>query len=164
MQKSNYNNKILSNRNKKSLSNHNDTNLKLHSEVWSQNSKLKMTDEKIPVPKDEVNGNFLCSFPTWSWSGERIDQCQVVKKFFDNEGKIFFLRLKGQELVVTLTKEIIKFLHTKKDDAYGFTGFMDLENKMVNCCKVKSATIVKLKEIFYRQLVKRPHLIISHKV
>ena len=44
-----------------------------------------MSDEKIPVPKDEVNGNFLCCFPTRSWSGKRINGYQVVEKSFDEK-------------------------------------------------------------------------------
>ena len=99
-----------------------------------------MSDEKIPVPKDKANGNFLCCFPTRSWSGERINQCQVVKKSFDEKGQSFILRLKGHELVVTLTKDLIKSLHMKKDDTY---GFMDLEKEMVNGCRVVNKSYVE---------------------
>ena len=65
-------------------------------------------------------------------SSEKINRCRVVEKSYDERGQIFILRLKGQELVVTLSKDLIKPLHTKIDDAYGFTRFMDLENEMVN--------------------------------
>ena len=95
-----------------------------------------MSDEKIPVPKDEANGNFLCCFPTRSWSGEKINQCHVVKKSFDNDGGIFILRLKGSELLVTLTKGLIKSLHFKKVDTYGFIRFMDFENERINGVRV----------------------------
>ena len=95
-----------------------------------------MSNEKILVPKDEVNANFLCCFPTRSWSGEKINQCQVVKKSFDNEGGIFILRLKGSELLVTLTKGLIKSLHFKKVDTYGFIRFMDFENERINGVRV----------------------------
>ena len=102
-----------------------------------------MSDEKTPVPKDEANGNFLCCFPTRSWSGEKINQCQVVKKSFDNEGQIFILRLKGSELIVTFTKDLIKSLHTKKVDTYGFIRFMDLENERINGVRVVNKSYVE---------------------
>ena len=92
-----------------------------------------MLDEKIPVPKDrwkdEVNTNFFCCFRTRSWRGKRINGYRVVKKSFDEKGQLFILRLKGHDLFVTLTKDLIKSLHVKKDGKY---GFMDLENEMVN--------------------------------
>ena len=100
-----------------------------------------MSNEKIPVPKDEVNANFLCCFPTISWSGKRINGCQVVEKSYDEKEQIFILRLKGQELLVTLTKDLIKSLHTKKDDTY---GFIDLKNEMVNNCRVVNKSYVEL--------------------
>ena len=106
-----------------------------------------MSDEKIPVPKDEVNDNLLCCFPTGfptrSWSGERINRCQVVKKSFDNEGEIFILRLKDSKLLVTLTKDLIKSLHTKKVDTYGFVRFMDLENEKINGYRVVNKSYVE---------------------
>ena len=93
-----------------------------------------MSNEKIPVPKeDEVNTKFLCCFPTTSLSGKRINGYQVVEKYNDEMEEIFILKLKGQELLVKLTKDLIKSLHTKKDDNY---GFMDLKNEMVNGCRV----------------------------
>ena len=79
-----------------------------------------MSVEKIPLPKDEVNSSLFCCFPTRSWSGKGINGYQVVKKSFDEKGQLFILRLKGHELVVTLTKDLIKSLHVKKDDNYGF--------------------------------------------
>ena len=111
-----------------------------------------MSDEKIPVPKDEANGNFLCCFPTRSWSGEKINQCQVVKKSFDNEGGLFILRLKGSELLVTLTKDLIKSLHTKKVDTYGFIRFMDLENERVNGVRVVNKSYVENGPSFFLNL------------
>jgi hypothetical protein len=99
-----------------------------------------MSKEKIPVPKDKVNAKFLCCFPTRSWSGKRINGCQVVVKSYDEKEQIFILRLKGQELLVTLTKDLIKSLHTKKDDTY---GFMDLKNEMVNSCRVVNKSYVE---------------------
>jgi hypothetical protein len=88
-----------------------------------------MSNGKIPVPKDEVSINFYSCFPTRSWSGKRINGYQVVEKSFDEKGQIFILRLKNQELLVTLTKYLIISLHDKKDCTY---GFKDLENEMVN--------------------------------
>ena len=102
-----------------------------------------MSDEKNPVPKDEINGNSLCCFPTRSWSGERIYGSQVVKKSFDNEGQIFILRLKDSKLLVTLTKDLIKSLHTKKVDTYGFVRFMDLENEKINGYRVVNKSYVE---------------------
>ena len=98
-----------------------------------------MSDEKISVPKDEVNGNFLCCFPTRSWNGERINGCRVVEKSYDEKGQIFILRLKGQEFSITMTKDLVKSLYNKKDDTY---GFLDLENEMVNGCKVVNKSFV----------------------
>ena len=82
-----------------------------------------MSVERIPLPKDE-----------------RINGYQVVKKSFDEKGQIFILRLKNQELVVTLTKDLIKSLHDKKDCTY---GFVDLENEMVNGCRVVNKSYVE---------------------
>jgi hypothetical protein len=110
--------KILSNCNKKNLSNHNKTNSSLRSEIQNSKFKLKM-------------------------SSERINRSRVVEKSYDEKGQIFILRLKGQELVVTLTKDLIKSLHTNKNDAYGFTRFMDFENEMVNGCKVVNKLYVE---------------------
>ena len=94
-----------------------------------------MSDRKIPMPKDiwkdEVNTNFFCCFRTRSWSG---------KESFDEKGQFFILRLKGHELFVTMTKDLIKSLHMKKDDTY---GFMDLEHEMVNGCRVVNKSYVK---------------------
>ena len=98
-----------------------------------------MSDEKISVPKDEVNGNFLCCFPTRSWNGERINGCRVVEKSYDEISQIFILRLKGQEFSITMTKDLVKSLYTKKDDTY---GFLDLENEMVNGCRVVNKSFV----------------------
>ena len=99
-----------------------------------------MSVEKIPLPKDEVKSSLFCCFPTQSWSGKRINGYQVVKKSFDEKGQIFILRLKNQELVVTLTKDLIKSLHDKKDCSY---GFVDLENEMVNGCQVVNKSYVE---------------------
>ena len=103
-----------------------------------------MSDKKIPVPKDrwkdEVDTNFFCCFRTRSWSGKRINGYRVVKKSFHEKGQFFILRLKGQELFVTLSKNLIKSLHIKKDDTY---GFMDFENEMVNDCRVVNKSYVK---------------------
>ena len=87
-----------------------------------------MTNEKIPVPKDELNAKFLCCFPTRSWSGKRINGYQVSswKVLWWNRN---ILKLKGQELLVKLTRDLIKSLHTKKDDNH---GFMNLENELAN--------------------------------
>ena len=99
-----------------------------------------MSNEKIPVSKDEVNANILCCFPTRSWSGKRINGYQVVEKSFDEKEQTFILRLKGQEMLVKLTRDLIKSLHTKKDDNY---GFMDLENELVNGCRVVNKSYVE---------------------
>ena len=99
-----------------------------------------MSNEKIPVPKDEVNANFLCCFPTPSWSGKTINGYQVVEKSFDEKQQIFILRLKGQELLVKLTKDLIKSLHTKRDENY---GYMDLKNEMVNGFRVVNKSYVE---------------------
>ena len=96
--------------------------------------------EKIPLPKDEVNSSLFCCFPTRSWSGKRINGYQVVEKSFDERGQIFILRLKNQELLVTLTKNLIKSLNDKKDCTYGFA---DLENEMVNGCRVVNKSYVE---------------------
>ena len=85
-------------------------------------------------------------------SSERINRCRVVEKSYDEKGQTLILRLKGQELVVTLSKDLIKSLHTKKDDAYGFTRFMDLENEMVNGCKVVNKSYVENGPIFILHL------------
>ena len=77
-----------------------------------------MANNEIPLPKDEVNSNLFCCFPTQSWSGKRINGYQVVEKSFDEKGQIFILRLKNQELLVTLTKDLIKSHHDKKDYTY----------------------------------------------
>ena len=99
-----------------------------------------MSDEKISVPKDEVNGNFLCCFPTRSKNVERINGYQVVEKSYDEKSQIFILRLKGQEFSITMTKDLVKSLYTKKDDTY---GFVDLENEMVNGCRVVNKSFVE---------------------
>ena len=103
-----------------------------------------MSNEKIPVSKDdEVNANFLCCFPTRSWSGKRINGYQVVEKSYDEIEQIFILKLKGQGLLVKLTKDLIRslyLLHTNKDDNY---GFMDLKNEMVNGCRVVNKSYVQ---------------------
>lgn len=134
----------LSNCKEKNPSNHDETNSSLHSESAVQNFCLKMSNEKIPVPKDrwkdEVNTNFFCCFRTRSWRGKRINGYRVVKKSFDQKGQLFIVRLKGHELVLTLTKDLIKSLHAKKDDTY---GFMDLENEMVNGCRVVNKSYVE---------------------
>ena len=98
-----------------------------------------MSDEKISVSKDEVNGNFLCCFPTRSKNVERINGCRVVEKSYDEKSQIFILRLKGQEFSITMTKDLVKSLYTKKDDTY---GFLDLENEMVNGCRVVNKSFV----------------------
>ena len=98
-----------------------------------------MSVEKIPLPKDEVNSSLFCCFPTRSWSGKRINGYRVVEKSFDEKEQIFILRLKNQELLVTLTKDLIKSLHDKKDCTY---GFVDLENEMVNGCIVVNKSFV----------------------
>ena len=112
-----------------------------------------MTNEKIPVPKDrwkdEVNTNFFCCFRTRSWVGKRINGYRVVKKSFDEKGQLFVLKLKGHELVVTLTKDLIKSLHVKKDDTY---GFMDLENEMVNGCRVVNKSYVEMDQVSFSTL------------
>ena len=82
-------------------------------------------------------------------SSEKINRCRVVEKSYDEKGQIFILRLKGQELVVTLSKDLIKSLHTKKDDTY---GFMDLENEMVNGWKVVNKSYVEKGSIFILHL------------
>ena len=93
-----------------------------------------MSNEKIPVSKDdEVNANFLCCIPTRSWSGKRINGYQVVEKSYDEIEQIFILKLKGQEFFVKLTRDLIKSLHTKKDDNH---GFMNLENELAIGFKV----------------------------
>ena len=99
-----------------------------------------MPNNEIPLPKDEVNSSLLCCFTTRSWSGKRINGYRVVEKSFDEKGQIFILRLKNQELLVTLTKDLIKSLHDKKDCAYGFTEF---ENEMVNGCQVVNKSCVE---------------------
>ena len=99
-----------------------------------------MSDQKIPLPKDEVNSSLFCCFPTRSWSGKRINGYRVVEKSYDEKGQIFILRLKNQELLVTLTKDLIKSLHDKKDCTY---GFLDLENEMVNGCRVVNKSYVE---------------------
>ena len=99
-----------------------------------------MSDERISVPKDEVNGNFLCCFPSRSKNVERINGCRVVEKSYDEKSQIFILRLKGQEFSITMTKDLVKSLYTKKDDTYGFD---DLENEMVNGCKVVNKSFVE---------------------
>ena len=43
-------------------------------------------------------------------------------------------------MFVTLSKNLIKSLHIKKDDTY---GFMDFENEMVNDCRVVNKSYVK---------------------
>ena len=65
---------------------------------------------------------------------------QVVEKSFDEKGQIFILRMKNQELLVTLTKDLVKSLHDKKDYTYGFA---DLENEMVNVCRVVNKSYVE---------------------
>ena len=92
-----------------------------------------MLNVKIPVPKHEVNANILCCFPTLSWSGKRINGYRVAEKSYDEKEQTFILRLKGQEVLVKLTRDLIKSLHTQKDDNH---GFMDLENELVNGCRV----------------------------
>ena len=72
-----------------------------------------MSNEKIPVPKDEVNAKFLCCFPTRSWSGKRINGYQVVEKSYDEQEQVFILGLKGQVMLVKLTGDLIKSLHTR---------------------------------------------------
>ena len=99
-----------------------------------------MPNEKIPVPKDEINAKFLCCFPTRSWSGKRINGYQVVEKSYDEIEQIFILKLKGQELPVKLTKDLIKSLHTKKDENY---GYMDLKNEMVNGFRIVNKSYVE---------------------
>ena len=99
-----------------------------------------MSDEKNSVPKDEVNGNFLCCFPTRSKNVERINGYQVVEKSYDEKSQIFILRLKGQDFSITMTKDLVKSLYTKKDDTYGFVG---LENEMVNGCQVVNKSFVE---------------------
>ena len=99
-----------------------------------------MPNEKIPVPKGEVNAKFLCCFPSRSWSGKRINGYQVVGKSYDEKEQTFILTLKGQENLVKLTRDLIKSLHTQKDDNYGFT---DLENQMVNGCRVVNKSYVQ---------------------
>ena len=99
-----------------------------------------MSDEKISMPKDEVNGNSLCCFPTRSKNVERINGCQVVEKSYDEKSQIFILRLKSQEFSITMTKDLVKSLYTKKDDTY---GFVDLENEMVNGCRVVNKSFVE---------------------
>ena len=99
-----------------------------------------MPNEKIPVPKDEVNAKFLCCFPTRSWSGKSINGYKIVEKSYDEIEQIYILRLKGQEMLVKLTRDLIKSLHTKKDDNYGFT---DLENELVNGCRVLNKSYVE---------------------
>ena len=67
---------------------------------------------------------------------------------FDERGQFFILRLKNQELFVTLTKNLIKSLHCihyrcihdKKNCTYGFA---DLENEMVNGCQVVNKSYVE---------------------
>ena len=85
-------------------------------------------------------------------SSEKINRCRVVEKSYDEKGQIFILRLKGQELVVTLSKDLIKSLHAKKDDTYGFTRFMDLEDEMVNGWKVVNKSYVENGSIFILHL------------
>ena len=99
-----------------------------------------MPNNEIPLPKDEVNSSLFCCFPTRSWSGKRINGYRVVEKSFDEKGQIFILRLKNQELLVTLTKDLIKSLHDKKDCTYGFAEF---ENEMVNGCQVVNKSCVE---------------------
>ena len=64
----------------------------------------------------------------------------VVKKYFDEKGRIFIIRLKNQEMPVLLTNNLIKSLHNKKDDTY---GFVDFENEMVNGCRVVKKSYVE---------------------
>ena len=107
-----------------------------------------MSVERILLPKDEVNSSLFCCFPTPSWIGKRINGYQVVEMSFDERGQFFILRLKNQELLVTLTKNLIKSLHCihyrcirdKKDCTYGFA---DLENEMVNGCRVVNKSYVE---------------------
>ena len=107
-----------------------------------------MSVERIPLPKDEVNSSLFCCFPTRSWSGKRINGYHVVEMSFDKRGQFFILRLKNQELFVTLTKNLIKSLHyihyrcihEKKNCTYGFT---DLEKEMVNGCRVVNKSYVE---------------------
>ena len=76
--------------------------------------KLKMSNEKIPVPKkDEVNTKFLCCFPTTSLSGKRVNGYQVVEKSYDEQEQVFILGLKGQVMLVKLTRDLIKSLHIR---------------------------------------------------
>ena len=82
----------------------------------------------------------FCCFPTRSWSGKRINGYRVVEKSFDEKGQIFILRLKNQELLVTLTNDLIRSLHDKKDCTYGFPKF---ENEMVNGCRVANKSCVE---------------------
>ena len=99
-----------------------------------------MSVEKIPLPKDEVNSSLFCCFPTRSWSGKRINGYRVVEKSFDEKGQIFILRLKNQELLVTLTRDLIKSLHDKKDCNYGFADF---NNELVNGSRVVNKSYVE---------------------
>ena len=76
-------------------------------------------------------------------SSERINRSRVVEKSYDEKGQIFILRLKGSKLLVTLTKDLIKSLHTKKVDTYGFIRFMDLENERINGVRVVNKSYVE---------------------
>jgi hypothetical protein len=109
-----------------------------------------MSVEKIPLPKDEVNYSLFCCFPTRSLSGKRINGYRVVEKSFDEKGQTFILRLKNQELLVTLTKDLIKSLHDKKDYTYGFAY---LENEMVNGCRV-----LKMDQVSFSTLMAKLNL------
>ena len=102
-----------------------------------------MSVEKIPLPKDEVNSSLFCCFPTRSWSGKRINGYQVVEMSFDERGQFFILRLKNQELLVTLTKNLIKSLHCIHDKKNCTYGFMNLEKEMVNGCRVVNKSYVE---------------------
>ena len=48
--------------------------------------------------------------------------------------------MNNQELLVTLTKDLIESLNDKKDYTYGFT---DLENEKVNGCRVVNKSYVE---------------------
>ena len=111
-----------------------------------------MSDEKISVPKDEVNGNFLCCFPTRSWNGERINGCRVVEKSYDEKGQIFTLRLKGQKVAIILTKDLVKSLYwyrieddTEDGSLDATDGFVDFKNEAVNGSKVVNKSFVEKK-------------------
>ena len=67
---------------------------------------------------------------------KKINGYQVVELFFDKKGQIFNLRLKNQELLVTLTKVLIKSLNEKK-------GFLDFENEMIVVCRVVNKSFIE---------------------